>query len=487
MLVGGCLLAVLATIEHSALLAATAFLAFATPATLHLLGWQRTRTLRAVVVVLLSVGIVAVVGGVAGARLHDHYFGPTHPASSEPDRPVDLVEWLWFGGTTTTTSTVKAKLRDVLADVTLAVATDPAFLDTRRVAPVAIDARGIATFELDRLSPDTTYHLAVASGDRLEQHRLGRLRTFPSGAASFRMALASCARAGSNGAVFDAIRADDPLLFIATGDLFYGNVSSDDPDRFAELYDQMLGEPGPSALYRSTNFAYTWDDHDFGANDADASSASRQAALSSYDAFVPHYPYARPELGVIAQAFTVGRVRVVITDERAARVPSEGGDDAGTMLGPEQRAWLLAELVAASRSNALVIWVSASPWITRPTTGDDSWEGFAPERRLIADELEAAEVDNLLMVSGDAHMLAIDDGSNNRFSTSGVKGFPVFHAAPLDRPASVKGGPYGGGVSARPGQYGLIDIADNGRTIDVTLTGRTWDGRQPLAATFEVP
>jgi hypothetical protein len=91
------------------------------------------------------------------------------------------------------------------------------------------------------------------------------------------------------------------------------------------------------------------------------------------------------------------------------------------------------------------------------------------------------------MVSGDAHMLAIDDGSNNRFSTSGAAGFPVFQAAPLDRPASVKGGPYSEGVSARPGQYGLIDIADDGTTVDVTLTGRTWDGQRPVAYTFVVP
>jgi hypothetical protein len=51
----------------------------------------------------------------------------------------------------------------------------------------------------------------------------------------------------------------------------------------------------------------------------------------------------------------------------------------------------------------------------------------------------------------------------------------------------VKGGPYTEGVAARPGQYGLVDIADHGSTIGVTLTGRTWDGQQPVAATFAVP
>ena len=39
-------------------------------------------------------------------------------------------------------------------------------------------------------------------------------------------------------------------------------------------------------------------------------------------------------------------------------------------------------------------------------------------------------------MSGDAHMLAVDDGSH----TPG--GFPVMHASPLDKKGSIKGGPY---------------------------------------------
>ncbi len=78
------------------------------------------------------------------------------------------------------------------------------------------------------------------------------------------VAFASCARTGSNGAVFDTIRQLDPDLFINTGDLHYGDVKSNSLDEFADLYDLTFTRPGQAELYRSIPIAYSWDDHDFG-------------------------------------------------------------------------------------------------------------------------------------------------------------------------------------------------------------------------------
>ena len=91
------------------------------------------------------------------------------------------------------------------------------------------------------------------------------------------------------------------------------------------------------------------------------------------------------------------------------------------------------------------------------------------------------------MVSGDAHMVALDDGSNSDYSTTGGAGFPVFHAAPLDRPGSIKGGPYSDGAFDGPGQFGLLDIDDRGDTIAVTATGSNWEGEILVRRTFTFP
>jgi hypothetical protein len=50
------------------------------------------------------------------------------------------------------------------------------------------------------------------------------------------------------------------------------------------------------------------------------------------------------------------------------------------------------------------------------------------------------------------------------------------HAAPLDRKTSVKGGPYSHGVSQRRGQFGLVDVIDDGARLTVELGGRDRGG-----------
>jgi hypothetical protein len=80
--------------------------------------------------------------------------------------------------------------------------------------------------------------------------------------------------------------------------------------------------------------------------------------------------------------------------------------------------------------------------------------------------------------------VALDDGANSDYSSTGGAGFPVFHAAPLDRPPSVKGGPYSDGAFAGAGQFGLLDIEDDGDTITVTTTGTNWKGETLVRRSF---
>ena len=91
------------------------------------------------------------------------------------------------------------------------------------------------------------------------------------------------------------------------------------------------------------------------------------------------------------------------------------------------------------------------------------------------------------MVSGDAHMVAIDDGTNSDYASGGGAGFPVLHAAALDRPGSVKGGPYSDGAFPGGGQYGILAVDDRADGVTVTLAGRRWDGTTIVEHRFEIP
>ncbi|MGH8975165.1 MAG: alkaline phosphatase D family protein, partial [Acidimicrobiia bacterium] len=426
-------------------------LVLAVPAALTGLAWKRSRWRNRAAVVRLAVivGALVFVEVATAQGLHAYYLGPQHPASPATALPVDGVEWVWSGGVTSREATVVARVTKPRARARL-VLEDPAG-GRRPSAEVRADDDGVARMRIDGLSPATRYRYTVEVDGHPDRSRgRGRLSTFPEGPASFTLAVASCARTGSDGVVFDAIRRLDPLLYLVTGDLHYQNIGSRDPDDFLGAYHTVLTAPAQAALYRTVPVDYVWDDHDYGPNDADAAAPSRAAARRAYRQAVPHPPLPAGPGGAIYHAFTVGRVRVVVTDTRSERT-------ADTMLGAAQREWLLGELVRAGE-HALVIWVNPDPWIDAGRSGKDTWGGYAAERRQIADTIASRGIRNLVMVSGDAHMAAIDDGTNSDFATGGGGDFPVLHAAALDRRGRVKGGPYSHGTFPGPGRFGVVRV-----------------------------
>jgi alkaline phosphatase D len=356
------------------------------------------------------------------------------------------------------------------------------------VSPQDVSASGVATFHLDRLSPGTAYEYRVAVGQSAALE--GRLRTFAQGPYSFRFVFGSCATTGSSHRVFETMESLEPLFMLHMGDFHYENIVENDPARFRRAYDKVLASKRQSALYRSAPIAYMWDDHDYGPNDSDRTHAGRPAALATYDEYVPHYPLEREgELPRdLHQAFTVGRVRFLLTDVRSQRTPDNSPDGPDkTLLGAAQREWLLSELEAARDRFALVVWVNPVPWIAELGSGH-GWGRYEWERRHIADRIRALGMTGrLLMLSGDAHMVAIDDGTNSNFATDaapGERGFPVMHAGPFDRYAHHKGGPYSHGKAGRRvlfglipiQQFGLAEIRDDGAVLEVSLSGRNANG-----------
>ncbi|MGY1666732.1 alkaline phosphatase D family protein [Geodermatophilus sp. SYSU D00696] len=480
--VAGTGLAVFAATTYQPWVSVLIGVAFLVPAVGFWLAWQHRRTMRSVVTLAMVTALLLAGTTGAAAEVHDRLFGPLHPRSAELALPVESVVWAWSGGVTTSSARVVALLDRADAREARLVAEPVDGGPPVRSAAVPPSADGVVRLAVDGLAPDTAYRWAVeVDGDPDGTRGTGRFTTMPEGPASFTLALASCARTGSSGAVFDAIRAVDPLLFVHMGDLHYSDVRTGDAAAFADRYSRVLTSPAQAALYRSVPVDYVWSDHDYGSENADFASPTRDAARAAYRALVPHHDLVEGGGGAIHHAFTVGRVRVVVTDTRSART-----DD--SMLGARQLAWLEEELVSASRSHAAVVWVNPEPWVAPDEPGRDDWGGYAGERRRIADTLAAAGVDDLVMVSGDAHMVAIDDGTNTDHSTAGGAGFPLLHAAALDSPGTVKGGPYSEGAFPGPGQFGTLTVTDDGGdTVDVELAGRDWHGAVLVSLSVTLP
>ena len=490
MAVAGSAMAIVASIQYPPLVAVGVSLVFLVPAFLHWVAWQRDK--RAVHVLRLLVVTAVLVGGVwLGAdRVYAQYFGPTHPETTAPALAPSSVEWIWAGGTSPHETTVVAKLRNAHDRVRVALALTGDMAEPRFSAELHAGNTNhqVVRATFDTLRPDTTYHYAVEADGQLDLVRAGTVHTFPNGPAGFTVAFGSCARTGSNGAVFDAIRAEQPLAYLSLGDLHYANIERNDEDAFRAALDRSLASTSQGGLYRSTTVGYVWDDHDFAGNNANETAATRPAAEAVYRQYVPHYALPGGEgSGPIYQAFTIGRARFLLTDNRSTRTPQTAVDDASKfMLGPGQERWLIEELAAARGRDGIVVWVNANPWIGAPSPQADEWAGYTAQRSRIAEVIASYGLaSRLVMLSGDAHMVAIDDGTNSDYSSTRAGGFPVMQAAPLDRPPGEKGGPYTDGPFTGAGQYGVLNVQDNGgNTITVRLVGRAWDHRTLVDRSF---
>ncbi|MEZ5226979.1 MAG: hypothetical protein R2710_09965 [Acidimicrobiales bacterium] len=429
---------------------------------------------------------MAIAGLVAGQQVYAHFWGPTHPESDVVAPPPSAIAWVWSGAVTSTSAEIRAHPRNDYETARLALSTSADLSDA-----VVVDARDesgrVVGFELDQLQPATQYHYAVEIDGDLDTTRAGTFRTFPEGASSFLVAIGSCARVGSNGAVFDTIADLDPLFYLIAGDFHYGDNGRNDLVRYQEVMDLTLSEPAQAALYRQTPVAYMWDDHDYGGNDADGNSPSRQAAMAAYREHVPSYGLSGDE-SAIYQAFTVGRVRFhpdrrPIGQEPAerrqlrraehARPRTEDVVEAGTdRVLADSRTRGVAEPGAVDCSRRR--WRRPLGWLRRRTPGN---------RRRHRRQRHRQPADDQRRRPHGRHRRRNQHGLLDRW----VSGLPLLHAAPLDRPGSVKGGPYSEGVSASGGQFATLEIADSGDTITATMRGLTWDGEEIMRLDFTTP
>ena len=138
--------------------------------------------------------------------------------------------------------------------------------------------------------------------------------------------------------------------------------------------------------------------------------ATRRAPTTPPTSPATRLPLAPNADGPIAQRFDIGRVRVPVTDARSERQHRR----AHACSAPRQVAWLLGRARGGRpRAVPLLVWVNPVPWIT--SDGDsEGWGQFADERRRLGRAHHCARAGSrLLMLSGDAHMLAFDDGRNN--------------------------------------------------------------------------
>ena len=362
------------------------------------------------------------------------------------------IELAWIGAVTDTTAVVKARSDQSSASLTGAGSVS------------GVEGNDdVFTFTLTGLTADTLYTIEIDDGGGTWD---GSFTT--TGSNSFTVAAASCCGQNGVGGVADAdsfARIEDraPDLFIHMGDLHYKDITTNNVGVFRSAYQDALTQTKFASLLQSVPVSYAFDDHDFGANNSDGTSASAPAAQLAYRDYAPHHTL--PVTDGIYQTWVMGRVRFIQLDVRSFR-----NLETDSMLGTTQLDWLL-DLLDTMTEEALIL-VTVVPWQGANAEG---FGGFTDERQTIAESLT---VNNLagrtLMLHGDIHMCATDDGTNTQFDPASAGNGP--HAAcfaPLNATTSAGSDTYSQGpVTDSSQQYGTIDVTDTGDAI--AIRSRAW-------------
>jgi alkaline phosphatase D len=266
-----------------------------------------------------------------------------------------------------------------------------------------------------------------------------------------RIAFGSCARQDQPQPIWEAIVAIRPELFLFLGDNIYADT--EDMDVMRAKYAQLDAQPGFQKLKATCPILATWDDHDYGANDAgDEYPKKRESQQVFLDFFgVAHDSPRRAQEGVY-HAETFGppgkQVQVILLDARYHRSalkrgfqPGEPGegfrgryvpnlDPDATMLGETQWQWLEAQL----RSPAEVRLICSGVQVIPDEHGSETWGNFPLERRRLLRLIRETGASGVVILSGDRHLAEIARLPANH--ADGV-GYPLYDvtSSSLNRPS----------------------------------------------------
>ncbi|MCX7744549.1 MAG: alkaline phosphatase D family protein [Flavobacteriales bacterium] len=384
------------------------------------------------------------------------------------------VLYFWSGAVTHRSARVNIVLEQSAEKVRIACAPSMAFENPVYSSFQAVtEATGFAAgFDIIGLAPNTRYYYAVEINGQLDltPDDIGSFQTFQEGAFSFSFLLGAC-NLFPNNPVYDYMRAQHALFYLNVGDLHYANPNSASVIPHREAYeDRVLSRDREMKLLRHTPIAYVWDDHDFCGDNNDGNNGCGPAAKQAYKEYVPHYPLGDADGPTgIYQAFTVGRVRFIMSDMRSERKD-------GHIFSEKQREWLKNEMRQAQQNGQIIAWVTS---VSYSGTGKDNWGGFPADREDIGNFLRDENIQNMFILSGDAHMSAIDNGTHSDFSKerNNPNRYPIFQSAALNNVGSDKGGEYSeGGTFPNPpftGQFGVVTVTDHGGS-DICINFKTY-------------
>jgi alkaline phosphatase D len=247
-----------------------------------------------------------------------------------------------------------------------------------------------------------------------------------------RIAFGSCLGQDGVQPIWDQVLKTRPDVFVFLGDNVYADTT--DMVELKAAYAKLAAQPGFQRLKKATRVVATWDDHDYGLNDAGGELPSKEQSKQVFLDFwgVPKDSPRRERDGVYhSEVFGPPgrRVQFVLLDTRYNRSPLvfkenkadliDGGrylrntDPSATILGAAQWAWFEEQL----RVPAQIRVIASSIQVVDEDYGGETWANFPLERKKLFGLLWRST--GSLFISGDRHFAELS-------MMDGEAGYPIY-------------------------------------------------------------
>lgn len=236
-----------------------------------------------------------------------------------------------------------------------------------------------------------------------------------------RIAFGSCSGSEKPIPILAQIAADKPDLYVYSGDNVYGDARGNDPSlpELREAYARLAASPYYQTLRQTTPIIATWDDHDYGLNDAGVEFFAKDYSKQLFERFFATGERLSAHEGVY-DAYAFGpsgeRVQILLLDTRWSRTklarlaePGPRGPYAQTrdpnahMLGEAQWAWLAAKLREPADVRILV----SSIQVLADGHDYETWDNMPREQRRLIEVIKRSKAKGLIMISGDRHVAGL--------------------------------------------------------------------------------
>ena len=303
-----------------------------------------------------------------------------------------------------------------------------------------------------------------------------------------RIAFGSCGSQNNELPIFNTVAIHQPDLFIFLGDNIYGDT--EDMQVLRNKYNQLGNKQSYINMKNNTPVLATWDDHDYGWNDAGKyykyKEESKEIFLDFFEE--PITSKRRQHTGIYhSEIYTIDdkTLQIILLDNRTFRsnlLEYSGGvndDDRytysldyaphtnsdSTLLGNEQWIWLEKEL----QKNADLRLICSGTQFGIEYNGYEAWANFPHEQQKFIDLIKQTNANGVVFLTGDVHYAEISKIEEEGiypiydFTSSGLSSKWEFSTPNNNR---IKG-------PVMENHFGLLTI--NWEEIDPKIDMEVWD------------